>query len=910
MLALAIGAVLAGLLCAGSSEVVLGDFMRPDHGWRAALHVADAVVTAKGLSFAVTGGDPQFVSPPLTFPDIPPDAKRLRFTVECEPTRCKEEWQLFYAFSGRGFSQVDAVMLRPEGDAPHRHFSAEVPVAFFTTGRGIFRLDPPGGAERFTLKSLSVGFLAPMWSYKPAAANELELPADASVLEGDGWRLRYDPRRMGAFRYESHGKTVEGNPCEPCVVVPSQRYKDRQPYQIHWTEVKPSLRHTTNGFVMTAATQDGEGRKWRMTRSFAKAENGRALAIRTKYDCDKIRVLHVPYLTLFADRESGGRKHQAMLAGIEYLDDEPSSSTKDIRTSESNRLIPSAHRFSAPFAVLTDAKSWLAAEWDAPRTPRPHDYSVVFDSPDRQFRSGGHLLAFWFPTVGTARHESELDLYDSVPYSGGTQTVILRAGNGANVAHALAALVRRDNLPPSDRIDENAALRLLAHGWLDSQIRDGMKVRHAIYGSERFKWASDAPALMRWMAGEIERRPNPDSEIVKRLRETAAAMFAAMPPNMIGFDGVSHVQWPVAILLAGNMEAWLYASSERLHKLNGTLADGVRVWRKPQNGGRNLGETLDGDDCNGYTASAMAQLLSDATWSGNEAEIARALSALDKMLARYDGTVPRGAQPWEMPLHTPDIVASARMVKCCALGYLLQPDKKYLKAARYWAYTGLSMVYLVPPPFSYPEGAEPFGRYATCGVMGATWWARPNWIGRPVQWCGLVYAAALYEYARLCSADEADFWRTVADGIVASGIRQSHTEDEPALQGLLPDSVDLERQTRYPVPINPGTLQENMTEMLRSPYHTLCAFPGDKPVLLRIAGGAAGLTRKGNVLSCQIKAWPETESRLVLTRIDAPVSVTLDGKLLKYTHDAARRVAIVTIPSYAQGTLRIGANKR
>ena len=72
-LALAISAVLADLLCAGGSEVVLGDFMRPDHGWRAALQVTDAVVTAKGLSFAVAGGDPQFALEGLdaTLSEIP-----------------------------------------------------------------------------------------------------------------------------------------------------------------------------------------------------------------------------------------------------------------------------------------------------------------------------------------------------------------------------------------------------------------------------------------------------------------------------------------------------------------------------------------------------------------------------------------------------------------------------------------------------------------------------------------------------------------------------------------------------------------------------------------------------------------------------------------------------------------------
>ena len=77
---------------------------------------------------------------------------------------------------------------------------------------------------------------------------------------------------------------------------------------------------------------------------------------------------------------------------------------------------------------------------------------------------------------------------------------------------------------------------------------------------------------------------------------------------------------------------------------------------------------------------------------------------------------------------------------------------------------------VVPPPFTFPEGVVPFGCYATCGVMGATQWDLVSWMGRPVQWCGLVYSAALYDYARLCKPDEAAFWRTVADGIVAHAV--------------------------------------------------------------------------------------------------------------------------------------------
>ena len=145
-------------------------------------------------------------------------------------------------------------------------------------------------------------------------------------------------------------------------------------------------------------------------------EKGRALAIKTEFSCDSTLVFHVPYLTLFAERSSNGRKRQAMLSGLEYLDDEPSSSTKDIRMPEANRLVPALHRICAPFAVLTGEKAWLAAEWEMPRRK---ECSVVFDTPDRQFRSGGHLLAFWFPAVGDVRPESELELYGAESYSGG-----------------------------------------------------------------------------------------------------------------------------------------------------------------------------------------------------------------------------------------------------------------------------------------------------------------------------------------------------------------------------------------------------------------------------------------------------------------------------------------------------------
>ena len=904
-----------------AAEIVLGDFTKSDNGWHAAHHIKDVAVAAAGTSFTVTDNDPWFLGPKISIPAAPAGATKVRFTITCEPTTCGGAWEVYHDLEGKGYAERKKFALRACGPEPYTRFSVDLPVKGFSSVSGHLRIDPPAlSGGRFTIKSFNAEIIKPDWSYRPAPPPALTLPANALVLAGDGWRLRHDPARMGAFRYESHGKTVEGCVGEACVVAcngraacpqaAERRVKDNAPYQmrrvgdaalyqIDWGTVKPTVTRTKDGFTMRAATRDAEGRKWHLSRSFTKVEKGRALAIKTEYSCDKTQAFHVPYLTLFAERSSNGHKHQAMLSGLEYLDDEPSSNTKEIRMPESNRLIPALHRICAPFAALTDEKAWLAAEWEM---PLKREYAVVFDTPDRQFKSGGHLLAFWFPAVGDARSESELDLYGSEPYSGGSQTVILRAGEGATVADALAALVRREKLPPRDKIEEVATLTLLSHGWLDSNLRDGTQVRHAI--GFALNQASDAPALMRWLAAQLERRPKPDAALVKRLRETASAMFADVAPKDIGQMCVSHIQRPVSPLLAGDIQAWLRVRADHLAKGNKELSNGFREWHKPANGA-DLGETLGATDCNGYTAMALEKLLIDATWSGDEAEIARALSALDKALARYEGTVPRGAQPWEMPLHTPDIIASGLMVRCCALGYFLKPDARYLKVARYWAYTGLSMVYLVPPPFTYPDGVDPFGCYATCGVMGATHWDLVSWMGRPVQWCGLVYSAALYDYIHLCKPEEAAFWRTIADGIVASGVRQSHPASEPDRQGLLPDSIYVDGQTRNPPAINPGDVQENLAEMLKSPYYTLRAFPGKVPVLLHAAGDATDLMRKGNTLACRIAAWPETESRLVLTRVGPLASITLNGKPLAFTHDAARRIAIVTLPPRAEGKLVI-----
>ena len=82
----------------------------------------------------------------------------------------------------------------------------------------------------------------------------------------------------------------------------------------------------------------------------------------------------------------------------------------------------------------------------------------------------------------------------------------------------------------------------------------------------------------------------------------------------------------------------------------------------------------------------MAAILEGAALSGDRALIEQALRLLDQQTALYAHTVPRGAQTWEVALHTQDILAAGRLVDAYVLGYLLSNDEKHLEQARYWAW--------------------------------------------------------------------------------------------------------------------------------------------------------------------------------------------------------------------------------
>jgi hypothetical protein len=196
------------------------------------------------------------------------------------------------------------------------------------------------------------------------------------------------------------------------------------------------------------------------------------------------------------------------------------------------------------------------------------------------------------------------------------------------------------------------------------------------------------------------------------------------------------------------------------------------------------------DTASGVCARPLGELLEFARITGDRTALEAGIRGL-RYLRRFQ--TPRGAQTWEIPLHTPDQLAAAYAVWACVRGYELTGDREHLAEARRWAAAGL--------PFVYLWSRYPIMAYATPPVYGATNWQRPLWIGLPVQWVGGVYAYAL---TMLAPHDDSLDWNRLARGILFSAEQQQYPDGPNA--GLLPDSFNLEDQQRNPANINPCAL--------------------------------------------------------------------------------------------------------
>jgi len=373
-------------------------------------------------------------------------------------------------------------------------------------------------------------------------------------------------------------------------------------------------------------------------------------------------------------------------------------------------------------------------------------------------------------------------------------------GKGTSAVPAVRHYVALKGLPAVPQFEGglDAAADLLTHGWLDSKINEDGLFRHAVWGSNFPAGpAADAAMYINWLANHTK-----NEDLRERLNNEKNRTLSKIPPGQPFSSGVSHAHLPNTPLLFGQtFEFVQQRRSQAFNLLEGFDTDGVKFYRP---GNTDYSKTHFEKHANGLAGRDMATILEAAALSADKDLSDKALQLLDKQTALYADTVPRGAQTWEVPLHTPDILASAHMVRAYALGYMISGRQEYLDQARYWAWTGVPFVYLQAPT------SGRVGVYSTIAVLGATNWKDPLWLGRPVQWCGLVYCSALH-LLRECDPDGP--WGKIARGITVTGLQMSWPLSDTERQGLLPDFFDLRAQVAAGPAINPGTVQAHLAEL-------------------------------------------------------------------------------------------------
>ncbi len=452
------------------------------------------------------------------------------------------------------------------------------------------------------------------------------------------------------------------------------------------------------------------------------------------------RELEGPVVRVFGGLEQG------LLPGVEHLGKgERSSSDLDLHGPERVRHTPPLDHVTMPMmAFVTDRASVAMLWWGA--RPQP-----VFTAPNFFENTPDHRMALtgtnWNAIVRVKGSFTEGErLADAVRWGVKKSGGLPKVQSAPRSPEAQFALCLRGMNGPELKGDNG--------GWFHALVPGNR------YSPEKPRFFADHLSTMYRLTGKVPDFP----EIV---------------------PGGAHIDNDAIYFLTGRADEWLQRDKR--------MTQNLIVAQRPDGSYRYGGKYREGhfeDTSSGQCARPAWLLLLRAKRTGDESALRAGVKTLEFM-KRF--RTPRGAQVWECPLHAPDILAAAHLVRAYTLGYELTGNEEYLKLATRWALNGV--------PFVYQWGDRPIMQYATIATICATHWKAPVWIGRPVQWCGIVYADALLD---LAPHDTTLDWRRLAEGILVSGEQQQYTEGGSA--GLLADSLILKSQKLLPFDINPCAL--------------------------------------------------------------------------------------------------------
>ncbi len=848
---------------AAPDNSVFFDFKKPEvvAEWKAANDISKLTHTPQGMLVVPSGADPYLRGPMRKYPV----GWSVRATVRLN-TPIGGSTELFWFTPTKGTDAANMVQINTSAG---KGIEASAWITSLPAITGI-RIDPPCN-KPVTIEWLRLTPMAPLPKLTLKPSNWANWNVEKSLTSG-ALKMEMGQPALGNYKLNYRGKMVAQGWNRPAISWVDKSGANR----LLNIGSKATISSSASAIKLTSKTTDLEGATWTYVQTFATV-TGRSelLKVSTTVSVNRDRkVRMLPAMVFFSPK-----RERALFPGLEYLDPKDTSSSKaDIESPGYQRLTPDPLRVTVPVMVMQADNKYVAMAYQPSPNTQP-----VFDSPDRQFGSITHVMGLLVSNfIKTERDSGQLlsrmpdEIKANKPI---TITAWMMAGDSPDVLTAVQRWVQINGLPkiPNSGFDVKSYSRLTAHSWLDTDIRDGLKYRHATWPG--MIWpannAVDGPMMQLWLADQVQ-----DAYLADRLRKNTKETMQQIAPADYWFASVGHIRTYAETLVFGDIPQ----NQAKVHQVgldaiktfepNGTL-----IYRKPA-GKDDLARTQWERHANGFASRPIQYLYTQAMYTGDRKMLAEAVRLTDA-LDRYDYSAPRGAQTWEMPLHCPDIMGSAQMVECYLSAYKVTADKKYLERAIRWAWSGVPFLYLIPPT------DKPIGLYASVGVWGATQWISPDWMGRPVQWCGMMYAEAM---RKLAQVDPKGPWDQIWRGVTTSAIQQGITpEYDPKLQGLFPDSVDLRMQTPFPVAINPGTVQSQA-----APMYT--GVPLGDNVYIRERSWsvfAPGKINKPRVspdsITIQVDLWHE--GTVLVTSVNKAVTVLLDGNLVEGSYNRSKNYA-------------------
>src|SRR5947207_2390996 len=238
-------------------------------------------------------------------------------------------------------------------------------------------------------EAVPVGASIPRW---PAVVNA---PADAGLpaVRSENLEILHARNPLGGFSIRVDGQPI-GVGAAPALIG----------YMIggelQWLNCaessieKPSVAIEGGRIRTTYECRDLNGGRWHVERTFRPEGLPGAIEVQTDISVDTNRaVAFLPTLVVFPGAGGfGQRKGQGLFAGLEYLENEPSSSEADVIGPAARRQVPDNLKITFPLMAIQAGGRYVALAWELQPL-----FSAVFDSPDRLFSSGGHLMGLLFP---------------------------------------------------------------------------------------------------------------------------------------------------------------------------------------------------------------------------------------------------------------------------------------------------------------------------------------------------------------------------------------------------------------------------------------------------------------------------------------------------------------------------------